>query len=89
MSPDLSDDAPVRLPEHAALAGRLGGCLGDDGDPVRRGVLLLAPVSGEPDLVQRSSHPAILWPARGCPCRGAGLADKRSHGWRSAVSMEW
>jgi len=26
--------------------------------------------------------------ARGCPCPGAGVADKRSHGWRSAVSIE-
>ena len=26
--------------------------------------------------------------ARGCPCPGAGVADKRSHGWRSEVSIE-
>jgi hypothetical protein len=26
--------------------------------------------------------------ARGCPCPRAGVADKRSHGWRSAVSIE-
>jgi hypothetical protein len=26
--------------------------------------------------------------ARGCPCRGDGVAAKRSHGWRSAGSIE-
>jgi len=26
--------------------------------------------------------------ARGCPCPGAGVADERSHGWRSEVSIE-
>jgi len=26
--------------------------------------------------------------ARDCPCPGAGVADERSHGWRSEVSIE-
>jgi len=26
--------------------------------------------------------------ARGCPRPGAGVADERSHGWRSEVSIE-
>jgi hypothetical protein len=38
--------------------------------------------------VKNLCYEGLRGAARGCPCPGAGVADERSHGWRSEVSIE-
>ena len=47
---------PVGLPEHAALARRLGDSVGDDGAPAAPRRLMLASVFGEPALPKTASQ---------------------------------
>jgi hypothetical protein len=49
----MHDDAPGGLPEHAALARRLGDCVWDDGALCVPRRLMLASVFEEPALVDR------------------------------------